>query len=77
MGAVLCGCGGCGGVASGGGGGGGRVVSSLTKNLVFCSLLPLRPGVGEAIWQPTKPGLEYQQKTRQKPPYNQLILQGK
>jgi hypothetical protein len=72
MGVMSCGCGGCGGVASGGGGGG-RVVSSLTKYLDFGSLLRLLPGVGEAVSHPSKPGLEYQQKSRPKQPFKLLI----
>jgi hypothetical protein len=74
IGAMSCGgCGGVGDASEGGGGGGGRVVSSLTNNLKFCSFLWASPGVDEAISHPSKPGLEYQQKTRLKPAFNRLI----
>src|SRR5690349_10898804 len=76
IGAMSC-DGGGGGGASGGGGGGGRIVSSLTKYLVFARFCGARRGFDESVLHPIKPGPKDQQKTYPRAGYNTLILLNK
>jgi hypothetical protein len=74
IGAMSCDGGGGGGAS---GGGGGRIVSSLTKYLVFARFCGARRGFDERVLHPSKPGPKDQQKTCPKLAYNTLILLNK